>query len=163
MVQLKPVYEHEVALEGTAAVGEDAAAAVRARLAAILTVFADNPASVIEHVKCQSVVQSVNDRGDMVLKRELVAGNVVFRDTVTVTEDCVTFAVPAQGELRASTFDIFIEGGAGADVVFRFHYEEDADAHYPEQIQLLRNKAWRAKDQDLAVWCVRQLRDVTIN
>ena len=91
------------------------------------------------------------------LERELAAGKAFFHDTVTVTEDRVVFAVPETGDMKASTFAIHMEGGDGKDMVLRFHYEEDETVKLPAHIEGLRTKAWKAKDQDLAAWCVKHL------
>ncbi len=157
MTELKPVYEHEVPLPATAVAGAAAAAAVRTRLVAVLTMFVRRPELLIEGLCCRRVTEHESDAGALVFERELVAGRMTFADAVTVTDDRVLFAVPAAGDMRASTFAIEITGGDGTDFVLRFHYEEDATAVLPENLQTLRIKAWRAKDQDLAAWCVKQL------
>lgn len=154
---LRPVFEHEVTLPATAMEGEAAAAAVRVRLAALLMQFAKHPHMLIEGLHCRSVKEYTNDAGATVLERELVAGHAVFHDTVTVTEDRVVFAVPETGDMKASTFAISLEGGDGKDLVLRFHYEEDETVKLPAHIEGLRTKAWKAKDQDLAAWCVKHL------
>lgn len=157
MTELKPVYEHEVPLPATAVAGAAAAAAVCARLVAVLTMFVRRPELLIDGLCCRRVTEHESDAGALVFERELVAGRMTFADAVTVTDDRVLFAVPAAGDMRASTFAIEITGGDGTDFVLRFHYEEDATAVLPENLQTLRIKAWRAKDQDLAAWCVKQL------
>ena len=157
MTTLKPVFEHEVTLPATAMAGEAAAAAVRVRLATLLMQFAKHPHVLIEGLRCRSGREYTNDAGATVLERELAAGKAVFHDTVTVTEDRVVFAVPETGEMKASTFAIHMEGGDGKDMVLRFHYEEDETVKLPAHIEGLRTKAWKAKDQDLAAWCVKHL------
>lgn len=157
MTEMKPVYEHEVALPATAVAGEAAAAAVRTRLVAALMLFVRRPDLLIEGLACRRVTEHESDAGDLVFERELAAGRMTFTDAVTVTDDRVLFAVPAAGDMKASTFSIEITGGDGTDIVLRFHYEEDGAAALPENLQTLRTKAWRAKDQDLAAWCVKQL------
>ena len=157
MTVLKPVFEHEVTLPATAMEGEAAAAVVRVRLAALLMQFAKHPHMLIEGLHCRSVKEYTNDAGATVLERELVAGHAVFHDTVTVTEDRVVFAVPETGDMKASTFAISLEGGAGKALVLRTHYEGGVTVKLPAHIEGLRTKAWKAKDQDLAAWCAKHL------
>ena len=68
---------------------------------------------------------------------------------MTVTQDAVIFDVSRQQALPASRLIVRLIEREGV-FLLRFSYEGEPGQKYPEYVEVLRQKAWVAKDQALA-------------
>ena len=165
---LQPVFEHEVLLGSVVCADAGASEALRSRVIDGLVRFVKNPEMHAEGLQMNALTQDSSEPEKMVFHRSLQAGKVSFEDRVTVTQDAVIFDVSRQQEeiweicSEASKYDsrgyysesrqILEEGMIEREGVFllRFSYEGEPGQKYPEYVEVLRQKAWVAKDQALA-------------
>lgn len=156
MIKLHPVFEHSVMLENTA-VEEDFVEIIKARFLAALVRFIKAPHILIEGLLCTEIAESQNKEGALIFERKLAIGKTCFSDSVMVMDEAIHFLVQATNDIPASLLVISIEGGKKENFRMRFRYEEDVHFEIPDNIALLRQKAWVAKDRDIANWCARQV------
>ena len=96
-----------------------------------------------------ALTQDSSEPEKIVFHRSLQAGKVSFEDRVTVTQDAVIFDVSRQQALPASRLTVRLIEREGV-FLLRFSYEGEPGQKYPEYVEVLRKKAWVAKDQALA-------------
>ena len=146
---LQPVFEHEVRLGSVVCADAGASEALRSRVIDGLVRFVKNPEMHAEGLQMKTLTQDSSEPEKIVFHRSLQAGKVSFEDRVTVTQDAVIFDVSRQQALPASRLTVRLIEREGV-FLLRFSYEGEPGQKYPEYVEVLRQKAWVAKDQALA-------------
>ena len=146
---LQPVFEHEVLLGSVVCADAGASEALRSRVIDGLVRFVKNPEMHAEGLQMNALTQDSSEPEKIVFHRSLQAGKVSFEDRVTVTKDAVIFDVSRQQALPASRLIVRLIEREGV-FLLRFSYEGEPGQKYPEYVEVLRQKAWVAKDQALA-------------
>ena len=138
---LQPVFEHEVLLGSVVCADAGASEALRSRVIDGLVRFVKNPEMHAEGLQMNALTQDSSEPEKIVFHRSLQAGKVSFEDRVTVTQDAVIFDVSRLTVRLIEREGVFL---------LRFTYEGEPGQKYPEYVEVLRKKAWVAKDQALA-------------
>ena len=146
---LQPVFEHEVLLGSVVCADAGASEALRSRVIDGLVRFVKNPEMHAEGLQMKTLTQDSSEPEKIVFHGSLQAGKVSFEDRVTVTQDAVIFDVSRQQALSASRLTVRLIEREGV-FLLRFSYEGEPGQKYPEYVEVLRQKAWVAKDQALA-------------
>ena len=137
---LQPVFEHEVLLGSVVCADAGASEALRSRVIDRLVRFVKNPEMHAEGLQMKTLTQDSSEPEKIVFHRSLQAGKVSFEDRVTVSR---------QQALPASRLTVRLIEREGV-FLLRFSYEGEPGQKYPEYVEVLRQKAWVAKDQALA-------------